>query len=366
MPYHQKRTGFWNYFLVILVSGLLLAGYGGWMAPSHWGAVPALMVLAYPVVATVALVMGLVWLLTRRWRLAVVMLAAVLATWPSLRSNFPVNFSNHDVDSSACFTVLSYNVAAFEDSLWTDTSRMHPVMQQILDIDADLVVMIQPETYGKPYDKRKSIQPWTQDLEQHYRYRTRSSHDGVEFLSKYPFSHKPLSMPECSLEYFPYLIRAINRYAFDVNMNGKQLRVIGAYMTSFQLDDDQRRVLDTTNYAMRTLPGLYRRLDRAFTLREHAAKDLRDSLDASPANVILCTDLNDVPQSYAWRTILGDDLHDAYGECHTGYANTFNAHHMLFHIDHILYRGNLRAVAFERLPLSGSDHYPIIARFVWQ
>lgn len=353
------------YYLVVtiaIVLLLLLSGYGGWFAPSRFGAVPALLVLAYPVIALLSILIGVCMIFLRKWVMAAVILAGLLATWPSISSNFPVNLTHPLSDTTQCFTVMSYNIAAFDHSLWEDTTQMHPIMRLILDEDADFVVMIQPVTRGLGYDERKSIEPWIDDIERHYPYRTHSRYDGVDLLSKYPFRAVPLEIPFHSYRYFPYVIKSTNRYAFDIDLpDHKQLRIVGAYMTSYKLGN-----LDSISYSLPSQPLLFTKMDKAFEERERISKHLRDSLDASPANVILCTDLNDVPQSYAYRTLMSDDMRDAFRECHCGYTNTFHIHHMLFHIDHILYRGSLQAVGYKRIVSKASDHYPIVTKFVWQ
>ena len=352
---------------VIWLGLVLLSGYGGWLSPSHFGALPALLVLGYPVVALISLVLGVCSLLFRKWLMAMVMLGGLHATWPSMNANFPINLSHPVADSAQCFTVMSYNVDAFYDSLWTDTTQPHPIMRLILEENADFVILLQPVTRGLHFDERKSIEPWIGEIKQQYPYWTHSRYDGVDLLSKYPFRAVPLALPFHSYQYFPYVIKSTNHYAFDIAMpNHRQLRLIGAYMTSYQLDDDQRRILDTTRYTTSALPALYTKLAKAFEGRKRISKQLRDSLNASPANVILCTDLNDVPQSYAYRTLMSDDMRDAFRECHCGYTNTFHIHHMLFHIDHILYRGSLQAVGYKRIVSKASDHYPIVSKFVWQ
>lgn len=357
------RTSFCIFWLGLL----LLSGYGGLLAPSRFGALPAILVLAYPVVSVLSLSLVVFLLLLRKWRMAVTILVVQLATWPSIHSNFPVNVSRPVTDSTRCFTVMNYNVAGFNDRLWDDTTQMHPAMRLILDEDADFVILLQPVDRGLGYDERKSIEPWIDEIERHYPYRTHSRYDHVELLSKHPFRAVPLSLPIHDYRYFPYVIKSTERYAFDIALpNSRQLRIVGAHLTSYELNVEQRHILDTTRIKASKLPALYQRMSKAFVKRERASKQLRDSLDASPANVILCTDLNDVPQSYAYRTLIGNDLNDGFEECHTGYVSTFRDYYMLFHIDHILYRGSLRAIDYKRIASSASDHDPIVTRFEWQ
>ena len=221
---------------LLAVSALFLSGYGGRLAPSHYGAMPALMVLAYPAIVLSSLALCIVWLIMRRWKLAVWVFFAVVLTWPSLSANFPINLTTNTPATTSNFTVMSYNVRSFSDKVWTDTAQMHPALRVILDEDADFVILLQPVTRGLGYDERKSIRPWLAELEQHYPYRTHSRYDNVDLLSKYPFRVSPLSEPGRNYRYFPYVIESISRYAFDIRLpNQRQLRIIGAYMTSFAL-----------------------------------------------------------------------------------------------------------------------------------
>lgn len=350
----------------MLIIVIVLSGYGGWFAPSCFGAIPAILVLAYPWIVAFAIVVVLFCAIVRRWHFVVITLGAIAVTWPSLSANFPLNMPRHVVGDSCSFKVMSFNVAGFDENNRIDTTRLHENMRVILDEDADFVVMIQPTAFGLGYDERKSIAPWLHDIDNQYPYRTRSRYDGVELLSKYPFRAIPLTIPELSYRYWPYVIKSTNSFAFDIDLHGRRLRLIAAYMTSFMLDDDERRILDTTRFHVGHVPLLFRKLSNAFVEREHLTKLLRDSLDSGPRNVIFCTDMNDVPQSFAYRTIMGSDMKDAFSQCNTGPVYTFRDHNMLFHIDHIMFRGDMRAEAYRLVKDGNSDHYPIMATFAWR
>ena len=62
---------------------------------------------------------------------------------------------------------------------------------------------------------------------------------------------------------------------------------------------------------------------------------------------------------------IAEDMKDAYLEAGFGPLATYNAHNLYFNIDHILYRGKLKAVNFEKGNIKSSDHYPIFARLVF-
>ena len=56
-------------------------------------------------------------------------------------------------------------------------------------------------------------------------------------------------------------------------------------------------------------------------------------------------------------------MRDAWSETGRGYAYTFNRHNLPYRIDHIMYRGDLEAVAAQRLEGGSSDHYPLMVTF---
>lgn len=363
----DMRTSVRHLLPGVTIVAVLLAGYGGWLPPLRFGLVPALMVLAYPIVVVAALLLAAYWMLRRRRWDALTVIAAVAATWPSLRSNFLPGF-NWAATANGCdtFSVMSYNVEGFIDKPSNDSTRLHPSMQLVLDCDADFVVLQQPNNYGLNYLDLRCIKPWRDSVATHYPFRSHSTHDGVELLSKHPFTIVQVSVPEISYRYFPHIIRWHEACAYDIELpQGRQLRILGAYMTSFELDSEQRQVLESAASQSELLPSVLAKLRTAFARRQRQAQRLRRRLDSSPDNVVLCMDLNDVPQSCAYRTILGGDMEDAYVQCGSGPMATYREHRLLFHIDHILYRGAPRAIGFERCTGGSSDHHAIVATFAW-
>lgn len=79
--------------------------------------------------------------------------------------------------------------------------------------------------------------------------------------------------------------------------------------------------------------------------------------------MIICGDFNDVPESYAYRLLKGNDLKDAYVETGFGPMITYNAHAFWFHLDQIFYRGALRPLSVRKGKTKLSDHYPLFAEF---
>jgi endonuclease/exonuclease/phosphatase (EEP) superfamily protein YafD len=102
---------------------------------------------------------------------------------------------------------------------------------------------------------------------------------------------------------------------------------------------------------------------RSFALRTGDAAAVRKALDDSPANLIVCGDMNDVPSSHVYRVLRGQDLKDAWADSGRGYAYTYNRHSLRYRIDQVFYRGDVRALHAERLVGGSSDHYPLVVSF---
>ncbi|MDE7510540.1 MAG: endonuclease/exonuclease/phosphatase family protein, partial [Muribaculaceae bacterium] len=78
---------------------------------------------------------------------------------------------------------------------------------------------------------------------------------------------------------------------------------------------------------------------------------------------VICGDFNDVPASWTYRLFLKEGFKDAY--CATNFfpTYTFYPHGFYFHLDQMLYRGDIRPLGVDRLDIRTSDHLPLLATF---
>ena len=76
-------------------------------------------------------------------------------------------------------------------------------------------------------------------------------------------------------------------------------------------------------------------------------------------DVIICGDFNDVPGCHAIRTFADAGFHSVYPSIGFGPMITYNARHLYFCIDHVLYRGALTPLYISKGTLKTSDHYPL-------
>lgn len=360
-----------------LAVALVVGAYGGCLDPRRHSAVWSLATLAFPLVLAAVLVALAAWTLLRRWGRVAVMVVAVVVSWPMVRVTAPVNLaSRSDADSTRRFKLLTFNVMNHGTYDGTQKER-NPSMDYILSQDADLVLLQEAAVVDSNFLDLPSIRMMKPELLRRYPYRSRGYHDQV-LLSKYPFKvvdntaigRGVIEPDEQSTLYCFYA------KVYDVQMpHGQQLRLVNVHLQSIGLTSDDKKLymrltrLDEgmgSRSEMRAVKhSLIDKLSFAFRRRAATAWNLRRVLDASPDNVVLAGDFNDTPGSYAYRTIRGGDMADAWADCALGPTYTFHANRLYFHIDQVLYRGSLKAVSAKRDRAGDSDHYPVVAEFEW-
>ena len=336
-------------FISIIVSFVLLfAAYGGRVDPTIW-TLPSLASLALPVVTLVALVVLALLLLFRQWRAAVVIVGALLLSWPTLRLISPFNLIQSKSDENK--TQLSVLTMNFRQFNWMRGSKPSESLRYILDQDAD-VVAIQEGLVDFSFEQLKPVKPMLKELYKKYPYRKKHFYD-VGILSKYPFTEvKPSPLEQDSLGYFIKV--------WDVEAPGGNLRVISMHLSSLRFTHNDSKVIESMNVPSnrkKRIKSVANKLDVGFRSHVRQAQAIR------PGDVIIMGDMNDTPGSFTYRTICGDDVRDAWADTGFGPTYTFNAHHLYVKIDHILYRGDMKALSCRRDKAGDSDHYPLVAVF---
>jgi endonuclease/exonuclease/phosphatase (EEP) superfamily protein YafD len=199
-----------------------------------------------------------------------------------------------------------------------------------------------------------------------YPYAASYKENELGIISKYPVSR--VAAPVLNGETVDDHSFAI----FKVQIGRETLYVVNVHLASYMLNNTERNVvtnIHSVGTAKRSLGefkgSIMQKMKASFRFRADESGIVRGVIDSLPGNVIVCGDFNDVPLSWAYRTIRGSDVKDAYVETGFGPIVTYNKHRFLFHIDQILYRGELRPLSVERGSLKSSDHYPVKATFAY-
>ena len=337
---------------IIAAFALLFSAYGGRVDPEVW-MLPSLATLALPIVTVVVLSLLALLLLFRQWRAAVVIVGALMLSWPTLRLISPFNLGHRDAqEDKTQLKVLTMNVTEFN---WNDGDHPSKNMRYILDEDADIVVIQEGLVYFS-YEHLKTVKPMLQELYKKYPYRKKHFFD-VGILSKYPFEE--VESPILAQDTLGYFIKA-----WDVDAPGGNIRVVNMHLSSLRFTVNDSQVIESINLPSgrkKRIQSVAQKLDVGFRSHARQARAMRQLLDETAGDVLVMGDMNDTPGSFAYRTVCGDDLRDAWADTGFGPIYTFHAHHLYVKIDHILYRGDMKVLSCRRDKEGESDHYPMVA-----
>ena len=339
---------------IIAAFVLLISAYGGRVDPTIW-VMPSMATLALPIVTLVVLLLLAVLALCKQWRAAVIIVGALLLSWPTLRLISPFNLGHREAkEGKTPLKVLTMSVTQFN---WNDGDHPSKNMRYILDEDADIVVIQEGLVYFS-YEQLKTVKPMLKELYKKYPYRKKHFFD-VGILSKYPFDE--VESPVLAQDSLGYFIKA-----WDVDAPGGNIRVVNMHLSSLRFTRNDSQLIESMNTPSgrkKRIKSVTKKLDVGFRSHARQARAVRQVLDETPGDVLVMGDMNDTPGSFAYRTVCGDDVRDAWADTGFGPIYTFHAHHLYVKIDHILYRGDMRVLSCRRDKKGESDHYPMVAVF---
>ena len=103
----------------------------------------------------------------------------------------------------------------------------------------------------------------------------------------------------------------------------------------------------------------------AFRSRAWQADILRELLDKETDPLIVLGDFNSTPHNWAFHR-LASQYRDVFREAGNPYAASFHSRFPLVRIDHVLVSEEWQVLDAEILPLSYSDHRPVLVTLAWK
>lgn len=348
-----------------LAAGLVFSAYAGCESPVE-RPLMGVVVLTFPLwlaAIVLVLVLDLVW-----WRrFAPVPVLAILAALPMVWDTCPLNIGKgiaSGTPTSRIFTVLTYNVMNLQDNTGRYPGDINPAVSYILRTDAD-IVCLQELKVVEQLPEFHVGQAQLDSLHARYPYVMLSGY-AMTLLSKYPVENLHLEPARGKGTGY----NDMGGYVLQVE--GRRLALFSVHMQSYSLTGDDKAVYrDLTRLRpdedLREIKNtLVSKLASAAQRRAVQAQQLSRYIEYyGGRNVIVCGDFNDVPGCYALRALADCGLREVWPEVAFGPTWTYNDNRFYFRIDHMLWRGDFKPVDIRRGSLRASDHYPLLATFVW-
>ncbi|MDE7403152.1 MAG: endonuclease/exonuclease/phosphatase family protein [Muribaculaceae bacterium] len=340
----------------------IIAAYGGRFNPDLFS-IPGSLTLLLPYFAIASVVVTIIWFLIRGYLGGCLGVLAIIVSWGPVSVAVPLNSPKKPTPGAETFTVLSWNmIHGWDLEKKTKPGEPNRSIQYLLDQDADIVVL--QELNSVDSTELQGLSP-AQIKNLHDKYPYISGVYDMRVLSKFPMLREPG---------YRYIDGDYDkrRYTFyKINLHGHLLTLINMHLLSFRLSDEERDVVTDMRTGVSGMKkswnmlrtGIREKLRLGFKTRKKDVAILRNTLERVHGPLIICGDFNDVPESYAYRLLRGDDLRDAYVETGFGPLITYNRHAFWVHLDQVFYRGDLKALSVIKGTLKVSDHYPLLTTF---
>lgn len=340
-------------------------------------------ILGVPIVFVTVLFLALLLGALRCWRTALSLLfVALVVSWYGevfpLHPVAQLSFAQHreEADTASVLRVMTYNVfgtGPYFAERKDDKQGVPEFEQWMASYNPDLILL---------EEIQHSILPYGVDsLASHYPYsswniKTRKSQgDGYDLvLSRYPIHDFKVLKVEDDL--LPDSLRKEYNYtdplvqSFHMDSPHGEVLVVHCHLKSNDYNA-ARKVLVTDTLQTRWIDGwdeYMTGIRRGYDIRPREAAAIRryvQEVEQWTGPLIVAGDLNDIGGSPVIRQLERElSLQDAWWRGGFGFGFTYDAHHMLLRLDHILYSDHfrLRSVHVDR-QAKFSDHRPLIGDF---
>lgn len=339
----------------------ILSAYGG-RFDTQFFTMPAILVLALPYLAIITLIVTAIWFVCGKLFTGAFGVITIIASWGPVTTVSPLSASKKGNPDAMKFTIMTYNMIHGWDQERKDSTGNRTI-EYLINSNAD-IINVQELIGLEPEEVTGLTESQKERLKKAYPYFVGDPSNDMKVFSKYPVVF------ENGYNYIHGNFDQKRYSFFKLNIKGHNLILINVHLQSFMLSPEECKHISNIGAVkilwedLVTMKGPLRdKLKKGFQKRRDDVAILRSTIDRMKGATIVCGDFNDVPESYAYRMLMGDDLKDAYAETGFGPMVTYNAHGFWFHLDHIFYRGPLKVLDVKKGTVKFSDHYPLVATF---
>ena len=348
---------------LVIISAMLVTGFADMLDPRSWP-VMTTAGYAFPLFALANLGMIVIWMFISKKHILVSFLGFVICYVP-VTQYCPVHASG-EVPLGA-LKIMTYNTWGFGSQRETGNDEeakkkaRRDILQYIADEDCH-VVCIQEGIYHKAMeaDIDSIIKPKMPYLD------TCKIEGGTMLmvLSKYPIKkHEALK----------YESKGNLSAAFYLDVNGKELIILNNHLETNKFSMEEKQQFgdmvkgDMGRSGIKTESKfVLKKLGAAAAVRAPQAEAVASYVRMHKGrSMIVCGDFNDIPISYARRTI-AKDLEDCYVSTALGPGFTYHRNGMYVRIDNVMCTDDLDSYSFHvDKKCTISDHYPVVGWVKW-
>jgi endonuclease/exonuclease/phosphatase family metal-dependent hydrolase len=150
----------------------------------------------------------------------------------------------------------------------------------------------------------------------------------------------------------------------DILFNLDTVRVYTTHLASLRFQKADYEIIEEIKgrqrVTLQSSRGIFGKVRRAMWQRKEQAHLIREVVSNDPYPIILTGDFNDVPNSYAYAVIKGEQFQDVFLKKGFGIGRTFNAISPTLRIDYIFATKEFKVRQFNRIAKDLSDHFMLV------
>ena len=358
-----KRVFIYSNIIVVFV--FLLACLVPYLSPQRWWFL-SFLGLGFPFLLIIVIFFAIGWLIILKPRLALISGVALLLSIKSISVFFAFHNKktfNYKKEPQT-IRVVSWNVARFIE-LKRNTNKGSETRLKMFDLikqqNADVLCLqeFHTSTDSAYYD---NIAPIQQELGYPYYYFSFDNDGDRHYYSSIIFSRYPI-IDTGRIRYPRPTLPDVLLHT-DLKVNGDTIRIFTTHLQSLQFGrkDYERinKIKNARDSLMANSRNIISKLKKGFSYRSIQADMAHQIIEDSPHPVLVCADLNDVPNSYTYFTVRGS-MQDVFLKKGFGIGRTFAALSPTLRIDYIFADKHFRITQFNRIVKKLSDHYMLVA-----
>lgn len=350
---------------LVLVIILLLSCLVPYLDPVDWG-ILAYLSLAFPFLLFFNLLFIAGWLILMRPRFALISGIALLFCIKNISVLFAFHGGGRFDYSKKPGTVrvVSWNVARFIELKRNNNAGSQKRLKMfdlIRQQNADVLCLqeFHTSTDSSYYD---NITPIQKDLGYPYYYFSFDNDGDRHYYSSIIFSRYPF-VDTGRIRYPRPTLPDVLMFA-DIKVGNDTIRVYTTHLQSVQLGkfdyDRIRKIRNGDDSMVANSKSILGKVRKGFARRSIQARLVHEVMENSPHPYMICVDMNDVPNSFAYQTVRGD-LQDAFLKKGFGLGRTFAGISPTLRIDYIFAQEKFRIEQFNRVVKYLSDHFMLVA-----
>ncbi|MEP7168196.1 MAG: endonuclease/exonuclease/phosphatase family protein [Bacteroidota bacterium] len=265
--------------------------------------------------------------------------------------------------------IMSFNARSFDLynwlGNWTGKSKTRERIFEMIKKESPDVVCFQ-EFYTCDSGKFQTVKIMMQDIGMQFAHVVlpvnlfKKDHWGMAIFSKYPLINK-------NVIDFNHRGSNLCLYA-DLVSNSDTVRIYNCHLQSIRFGQEDYKFVNQIGYNIEEentsgIKKIISRLKLAFTKRASQADTVAANIRSSNHPLIFCSDFNDTPSSYSYKTI-SENLCDAFRESGNGFGSTYVGPFPAFRIDFIFHSPEIKSYDYMTIREKLSDHYPITCKVV--